>query len=168
MTNPKYHLKSETIKFNSSLESKVDIDIQDPRVDENGFDRTTLLKVCNGEKEIIIKIDWCKFTLSDLDVETLLVEETGLLFFGARFFWGIIDIEKGVLDTLESCMQFWYLERHSEAIVITTELEAISLDLNGDLIHEVPIDPPFESEVFPDKIEYNSIVFGQQILKLRK
>jgi hypothetical protein len=165
----KYNLKTETLKFNASLELTADIHLQDREVDEYGFDRTTILSLTyDSAKKITIQIDWCNFSSMEIILETLIVPETDNLFFGARFFWGIIDLKNSKVFRQESCLQFWNFIRYKDAIVVTTELEALALSLNGNTIDKVPIDPPFESKIFEDKIEFDSPVFGRQTLHLKK
>ncbi|PKP34057.1 MAG: hypothetical protein CVT98_11065, partial [Bacteroidetes bacterium HGW-Bacteroidetes-15] len=72
------------------------------------------------------------------------------------------------IDRLENCELFWTFEKHGDIIVVITELLAKSIDLNGEVIDEVPIDPPFESKDFKDRIEFQSPVYGRQTLKLLK
>ena len=63
---------------------------------------------------------------------------------------------------------FWNFERHSDCIVVISELSAESMTVNGETIDKVPIDPPFDSKDFEDKIEFISPVYGPQTLKLKK
>ena len=92
---------------------------------------------------------------------------TGSLFFGTGLSWGVINLN--VLKTIrhESCEEFWYFTRHSDTIVVITELEAFALNLEGEIIDQVPIDPPFNSKDFEDRIEFESPVFGFQTLRLK-
>lgn len=165
----KYELISETIKFNPTLHFDNDLWILDAEKDEHGFDRTTLLTITNDKiNPIKIRIDWCNFSTTDTDFSTLLISETNKLFFGARFFWGLIDLKIVKTERQESCSVFWNFERHSDCIVVISELSAESMTLHGETIDEVPIDPPFESKDYEDKIEFISPVYGQQTLRLKK
>ncbi len=162
-----YHLFTETTTFNSSIELSFDIHIQEKEIDAHGFDRTTILKlVDNEDRTIIIKIDWCNFSAVETPLETLIISETSNLFFGARFFWGIIDLKNLRVVRQDNCMAFWNFERLANTIIVITELEALALNLEGEVFHNVPIDPPFEYTSFEDRIEFSSSIFGKQILKL--
>jgi hypothetical protein len=73
-----------------------------------------------------------------------------------------LNNQKKILYKLAKSKNVW------ERIVTITELTAESLTLQGDTIDNVPIDPPFESKDFADRIEFNSPVYGHQTLKLKK
>ena len=164
-----YILASETIKFDSTVKFDSNIWVLDPEKDNSDFDRTTFLTITNSQnKKIKIRFDWCNYSTTDLGFTSLLISETNKLFFGARFFWGVIDLQNLKVDRQQHCAAFWSFTRHSETIVVTTELEALALDLIGATINSVPIDPPFDSKDFDDRIEFNSPVYGRQILKLKK
>ena len=164
-----YNLTSETIEFDPTMSFVGDLLIRDTEKDKWEFDRTTLLTISGDKvKTIKIRVDWSNYSLTDTDFSTLLIPETDKLFFGAKSFWGIIDLKNIKINRQESCMEFLSFERHSDCIVAITELTAESLTLQGDTIDNVPIDPPFESKDFADRIEFNSPVYGQQILKLKK
>jgi hypothetical protein len=61
-----------------------------------------------------------------------------------------------------------FIERLDQIIVIEDDLQAEATNLQGQRIDVVPIDPPTEKKVFDDRIEYNSPIFGRQVLKLKK
>lgn len=147
-----------------------DLLIRDTEKDKWEFDRTTLLTIITSDKvkTIKIRIDWSNYSSVEIDFPTVLINETDKLFFGAKSFWGIVDLKNIKIDRQESCMEFWCFERHTDCIVVITELTAESLTLQGDTIDNVPIDPPFESKDSADRIEFNSPVYGQQTLKLKK
>lgn len=168
-TLKKYNLTSETIKFNPTLQFDGALWVLDSEKDQHGFDRTTLFTIIDETNEPIkIRIDWCNFSSTDTDFATLLISETDKLFFGARFFWGLIDLKNVETERQESCTMFWNFERHSDTIVVISELSAESMTINGESIDKVPIDPPFDSKDFEDKIEFTSPVYGPQTLKLKK
>lgn len=163
-----YNLTSETLKSDPTMSFMGDLLIGDTENDKWEFNRTTLLTITSDKvKTIKIRIDWSNYSSTDIDFPTLLVNEADKLFFGAKSFWGIVDLKSIKIDRQESCMEFWYFERHTNCIVVITELTAESLTLQGETIDNVPIDPPFESKEFSDRIEFNSPVYGQQTLKLK-
>lgn len=164
----KYKLEIETLEFIPTLDLNVDLFIRDKDVDENGFDRTSILNLSNNFVKKTFKIDWCSFSATESIFETLIVPETDMLFIGARFFWGLIDLKNAKLIRQEGCAQFWNFERYNDVIVITTELEVHALNLNGDAIDTIPIDPPFERKIYTDKIDFDSPVYGRQTLNLTK
>ena len=164
-----YIITSKTIHFDETLKSGNDLWLLDPDAGKLGFDRTTFFSIENGEgRNIQIRFDWCNYSTADQDISYLIVPESGKLFFGARFFWGVVDLLALKTDRQENCVQFWNFARQSDTIVVITESEALALSLNGTTIDKVPIDPPFDSKMFPDRIEFDSPVFGRQTLKLQK
>ncbi|MFL5766000.1 MAG: hypothetical protein ACJ77K_18795 [Bacteroidia bacterium] len=163
----KYNLTSETVEFDSKEPFEGDLHIREE--DKWEFDRTTLLTITdNNGKKIKIRVDWSNYSSTDTAFPTLIISETDKLFFGAKSYWGIIDLKEVKIDRQESCTEFWNFEKHSDSIVVIAELTAESLTLKGETIDNVPIDPPFDSKIFEDRIEFNSPVYGQQTLKLRK
>jgi hypothetical protein len=165
----KYILTSETIKFDTTLQFDGALWILESENDQLGFDRTTLLTIIDETNEPInIRIDWYNQSSTDIDFSVLLISETDKLFFGARFFWGIIDLKNVETKRQESCTVFWNFKIYSNTIVVISEFSAESMSTNGETIDKVPIDPPFDSKVFDDKIEFISPVFGLQTLKLKK
>lgn len=165
----KYNLTSETIEFDPTTSFEGDLYIRDTAKDKWEFDRTTLLTITDDTGKLIrIRVDWSNYSSTDRDFPTLLIPETDKLFFGAKSYWGIIDLKNIKIERQESCIEFWNFEKHSDSIVVITELTAESLTLKGETIDNVPIDPPFDSKDFEDRIEFNSPVYGQQTLKLKK
>ncbi len=58
------------------------------------------------------------------------------------------------------------MTRKGNAVVIEDELQAEATDLDGKRFHTVPIDPPWNAVEFDDRIEYDSPVYGKQVLDL--
>jgi hypothetical protein len=158
----KYSLDLETIDYQNAGSINSDLHLTEPQTE---FNKTTLIKISSDGGEKLIRIDCSK--RSDNDFKHLIIEETYKLFFGASTFWGIIDYEKLRVERNETCIDFWNFEKHQNCIVVITELQAYSFKLNGEIIDSVPIDPPFESEDFTDRIEFFCPVYGRQTLKLK-
>ncbi|MCB9256154.1 MAG: hypothetical protein H6579_03395 [Chitinophagales bacterium] len=163
-----YYMYSETSKFKDALQMGCVLYLVDPEKGKRGFDRTTILKITrNSNFEIKIRFDWCNYSTTDWQFATLLIPETNKVFFGARFFWGIIDLQSLHIDKQESCAEFWSFTRYGNTIVVITELKAYAISVEGDTIDTVPIDPPFESEISEDIIKFESPVYGKQSLNLK-
>jgi hypothetical protein len=163
--NSKYQIQAETKVFNSLNDSICHLRVFDS--DDDRYDRTTLLSVnVNSDKIITIRVDWCNMSGIETEFKTLLIPETEKLFFGARFFWGVIDLKEVRLMVQKNCQVFWNFERYLNAVVVISELAAESYDLSVNKIDEVSVEPPFEVEYFNDKIEFTSAIFGLQKLKL--
>lgn len=164
----KYNIISQTIKFDDPSAFKADIKFQDKEINDNGFDRTTFLTITDDNgKEIKIRVDWCNYSSTDRSFTILMVPETDNLFFATRFFWGVIDLNTLKVIRHESCDEFWSFARHSDTVVVITELEAFALSIVGETIDKVPVDPPFYSKDFNNRIEFESPIHGQQTLRLK-
>jgi hypothetical protein len=163
------NISTETFNYNTNTELNNDLLILGKEGIENQFDRTTIINVTDNNGSVkTVRIDWCNLSSYNSEFTTLLIPETGKLFFGTRFMWGIINLENLEVERQEhSAETFWMFERHLDTIVVIEELSAKSLSLNGTQIHKVPIDPPFESEDFENRIEFDSPVYGKQTLKLK-
>lgn len=162
-----YELAADTFDFDASLAIDADLYIRDTEEAGTGIDKTTVLSVTIDDvKTIRIRIDWFNLSSSETTFKTLLVPETGYLFFGARFFRGMIDLNDCAILEKEKCIQFWDFFRIKNTIVVLTELEALALNLKGDTIHRIPLDPPFEFEKQENGILFQSPVYGEQLLKL--
>jgi hypothetical protein len=167
-TKEKYDLTAETMEFNSDFQTNYDLIICEIEKDEHGFDSTTLLNITEGtNRQIKIRVDWCNASTTARKVSVMLIPEADKLFFATRFFWGVVDLVSVKIDRQESCVDFWSFERYSNTIVLTTELFAEALSLKGETTDKVPIDPPYECEEFDDRIEFDSPVYGHQVLKLK-
>lgn len=120
------------------------------------------LEGCN----LIIKFEW-KEDSGIEEADFLYISETSTLFFRSENQWGAIDIKKKILKRHENSRWFPLIEKRDEYVLIEDDLRAESTRLNGDKIHSVSIDPPTEAKEFEDRIEYNSPVFGKQVLKVK-
>ena len=98
----------------------------------------------------------------------LFIPETSLLFYRGIIEWCAFDLTKKSIVRNESATQLPFIERRNNVVVIYDDLYAESVDLNAGRIDNVPIDPPTESVYYEDRIEFDSPVFGKQILKLKK
>lgn len=116
---------------------------------------------------IKIRFDW-KEQNNDLSEEDFLyIPETTILFFKSRNQWGAIDISSKTLKRHEDATWVPWIERKGNYVLILDDLKAESTNLNADTIHSVPIDPPTESKDLGDTIEYNSPIFGFQVLRTK-
>lgn len=166
-SNKKYEIKMFT--FDLPLDRNADLLVLDKSSTLNKLDKTSIFEIYNSESEnleSIIRYDWSQNSFEEANY--LYVPETDFLFFGAGGSWGIVDLNNLKLIRLEEVTLFWHFERHNNTIVTIEELSAESIDLNGKTIDQVNIDPPFETMVFEDRIEFKCIVYGKQVLKLVK
>lgn len=119
-----------------------------------------------GKKDLRIKFEWKKDSGIE-ESDFLYIPETATLFFRSQNQWGAIDIKNKTLKRHESSMWEPFIHNKGNYILIEDDLKAESTKLNGDKIDSVPIDPPTTSKEFEGWIEYNSPVFGRQILKTK-
>jgi hypothetical protein len=120
----------------------------------------------NDRMCIRIKFEWKEANTFD-NSDFLYIPETNILFFRSQNQWGAIDLEHKSLKRHESAMWMPYIQRTDKYVLIEDDLRAESTKLNGEMIDSVPIDPPTESVEFDDRIEYQSPIFGRQILRTR-
>jgi len=120
----------------------------------------------NGKIVLRIKFEW-KEDSGIEESDFLYIPETATLFFRSKNQWGTIDIKNKTLKRHESSIWEPLLRNKGEYILIEDDLKAESTKLNGDKIDSVPIDPPTTSKEFEGWIEYNSSIFGRQILKTK-
>jgi hypothetical protein len=116
--------------------------------------------------KLTIRFDWKE----DKDIKEsdfVYVSESSTIFFTSQNQWGAIDLETKTIKRHEQSTWKPTIEIKEDFILIEDDLTAESTRLNGDRIHSVPIDPPTELEEFEDRIEYNSPVFGRQVLKTK-
>lgn len=161
-------LRIEINNYNKNLDTGFDV-LVNQKIDQ--LEKVTncslaTIKLDNGQRDLIIKFEWkedCEINASDF----LFIPETDTLFFRSQNQWGAIDIKNKILKRHESSMWEPFIYKKADYILIEDDIKAESTKFNGDKIHSVPIDPPTDSKEFEDRIEYNSPVFGRQILKTK-
>ncbi len=120
-----------------------------------------------GQSNIKIRFDWKEDNNEITAQDFLYIPETNTLFFKSQNQWGAIDLNAKTLKRHENSQWSPWIERKGNFILIEDDLKAESTTLRAETIHSVPIDPPTESKEFDDRIEYNSPVFGHQVLKTK-
>lgn len=98
----------------------------------------------------------------------LFIPETNILFYRGYIEWCAFDLTNKSIIRNEAATQLPYIERRKDIIIVFDEMYAESMDLMATIIDNVPIDPPTETIEYEDRIEFDSIVFGKQTLKLVK
>lgn len=102
------------------------------------------------------------------EMDFLFVPETNFLFYRGSIEWCAFDLTNKNTARNEAATQYPFIERRKNVIVIYDDLYAESTDLYGEKIDNIPTDPPTEQIDCEDRIEFNSPIFGKQILKLSK
>lgn len=120
----------------------------------------------NGNKTRI-KFELTKGNEID-ESDFLFVPETNVLFYRGNIEWCAFDLTKKCIVRNESATQLPFIERRNNIVLIYDDLYAECTDLYGKKIDNVPIDPPTETVEYEDRIEFDSPVFGKQVLRLKK
>lgn len=100
------------------------------------------------------------------DVTLLYVEETGCLFLGATRTSCVVDLARAAIEhRFEHCL-FWGFNRTTRPgwILETGELDCLFRALDGRVVAQVPVDPPWESTVEPQGVRFQSDVHGTTFL----
>lgn len=94
----------------------------------------------------------------------LLIPETGVLFIGAEILSGVVHLHtRQVLDQKQVFL-FWAFERKGAFVLELGEMTCFLYDLNGRLVGQVAVDPPYQVEETEAGIKFTSEVAGQQWL----
>lgn len=100
------------------------------------------------------------------DVTLMFVEETGLLFLGAKRTSCVVDLARGEVAHVFEHLLFWGFDRKARPgwVLETGELDCLFRALDGRVVGQVPVDPPWESTIEGSGIRYQSIVQGMTFL----
>lgn len=131
---------------------------------ETVVDQSSIVKIWYEEKCISLKLELEQALVADYDF--CLVPETGILFYRSFKEWCVFDINDYKVIRVKEAFYFPSIVRKNNTILIYDELSVYSLDLTGNIIDDVPVDPPYEEVYHEDGIEFNSPVFGKQFLRL--
>jgi hypothetical protein len=147
-----------------------DVICSEKSVGEAEVNASALFRVHYTSGSITVRFEWVRdYSARDLDEsDFLLISETETLFFRTLYQWGVIDVRSVAIVRHEKAMFRPFLSRYASSVVIEDELQAESTDFSGRHFHAVPIDPPWESVEYDDRIEYDSPVYGKQVLRLPK
>ncbi len=111
----------------------------------------------------------------DLDMQSeitednfLYVSETDILFYAGWKEWCAFDLKNLIKIRHEQDFDMPFFEKREDVIIVYGELNVESVDLNAVRVHQVPVDPPYEAIEFEDRIEFESSIFGKQVLKIKK
>jgi len=119
-----------------------------------------------NELKITLKFELTKDSIID-ENNFLFIPETNLLFYSGNIEWCVFDLKNKSIIRNEEATQLPYIERRNNVILIFDDLYVECMNLKGETIDKVTVDPPTESIDYDDRIEFNSSIFGKQILKLK-
>ncbi|HTF02551.1 MAG TPA: hypothetical protein VK826_00940 [Bacteroidia bacterium] len=169
MAHTRYTLTVEEGEFGDASGELPDLCIADFEQDGRSCDRTTMIRVADARGAgTSIRIDWFSMRSIDPGVQTLTISATNMLFFGARYFWGVIDLGSLTVVRREKCDEFFSFEQFPGAVVIITEYQAQSLSFSGESIHAVDIDVPAHYTLVDGGVKILCLHSDPEILKLKK
>lgn len=116
---------------------------------------------------IRIKFEWIFDREEIREEDFCFVESTGMLFFRSINQFGIIDVVNKCLKEHKEAHWCPFISKYNTFVLVEDDLSAKSFTLQGKLIDEVPLDPPYEMQEFEDRLEYTCDIHGHQVLKTR-
>ncbi|MDJ1468866.1 hypothetical protein QNI19_03795 [Cytophagaceae bacterium DM2B3-1] len=114
--------------------------------------------------KVRIQFDWRGHSEVITEEIFLFIPETKTLFFRSGNQWAVFNLLNKMTIQHEHAFCHPWLEQIGHFVLIEDELEAYLMTLDGQKINSVPIDPPWQRQDFPDRIEYLSPVYGKQTL----
>jgi hypothetical protein len=99
--------------------------------------------------------------------QTLEIKEADIILFGKDDYWQIERISTGEIIRKQSVFLFWSFTLVESRFVVLSEIEAECVDFNGVTFDAVMIDPPHHITESNNCWEFNCIVMGKQILKIK-
>lgn len=98
----------------------------------------------------------------------LYISETDILFYSGEYEWCAFNLKNLKRIRHEEVFYLPHIEKREDIILIYSDMCVESTDLYAERIDQVPVDPPYESIEFEDSIEFESSIYGKQILKIKK
>ncbi|MEO9890254.1 hypothetical protein, partial [Nonlabens ulvanivorans] len=147
--------------FEKTVDS-VDFDIIHRQVYgvETKINQSSIIRIWFNEKCISLKLELEQALVQNFDF--LFVPETNILFYRNFNEWCVFDLSKCQVIRVEKAFYFPSIERTNNTVLVYDELSVHSLNLSGEIIDDVPVDPPYEEVVYIDRIEFTSPVYGKQ------
>jgi hypothetical protein len=101
------------------------------------------------------------------DLTLMFVDETRLLFLGAKRMSCAVDLARSQVAHVFEHTLFWGFDRTTRPgwILETGELDCLFRALDGRVVAQVPVDPPWESTVDTHGIRFESMVNGVTFLR---
>ena len=110
-----------------------------------------------------IYVFWSLVTTGE-HFDLLYVPATKALFVGGGSHSATIDTDSMSIVQQNDIMLFWAFERRRDFILELGEVDCFLYDLNGNLLDEAPVDPPYEINETDGGINLISTVMGSQWL----
>lgn len=129
--------------------------------------KSTIAYLSFDDRKIKLRFDLDKYSEINED-NFLYVSETDILFYAGCKEWCAFDLKNFVNIRHEEAFDLPFFYKRDDVILIYGELLVESTDLHAIRIDQVPVDPPYDEIEFEDRIEFNSSIYGKQILKIKK
>ncbi len=134
--------------------------------DNEVLSKSSIAHLNFNDRKIKIRFDLDKHSeISDYNF--LYVSETDILFYTGYLEWCAFDLKNLIKIRHEQDFDMPFFEKREDVIIVYGELNVESVDLNAVRIHQVLVDPPYEAIEFEDRIEFESSIFGKQVLKIK-
>jgi hypothetical protein len=115
---------------------------------------------------------YCYLNSSDFGVNDLTVfclEDTQTILIGGKKKSCNINLTTRSVENEFSHCLFWDFTKLKNGLILETgELDCLLRDINGIIIGQAPVDPPYEIFYEEDGIRFESIVYGTTYLKYPK
>lgn len=101
-----------------------------------------------------------------VDLTVMVVAETGHLFLGGKRRSCVVDLERGVVEhVFEHCL-FWGFDRATRPgfVLETGELDCLFRGLDGEVLAQTRVDPPWECHVEAEGVRFESSGLGTTFL----
>ncbi len=125
----------------------------------------SLVSISTEHHSLVIKFEWKEHD-EVTENNFLFIPETITVIVSTTNQWVVFDLAQKQIIRHESAYWSPTIQRRADVIIIEDDLKAESVDLHCRTIDSVPIDPPTESREYHDRIEYNSPIYGKQVLRL--
>ncbi|NOZ41345.1 MAG: hypothetical protein GXP24_14130 [Planctomycetes bacterium] len=135
-------------------------------IKSNDSDADTLTRITIGPygDSKRIYVFWSLVTTGE-HFDLLYVATTKTLFIGSGSTSTIINIESMTLVNQNDVTLFWSYERRRNCVLELGELECFLYDLDGNLLGNVPADPPYDLKETERGINVVSPIYGSQWLE---
>lgn len=152
---------------NLSTSTEFDIMHEETLYVNESISKSSIIHLNFTDRKIKIRFDLAIHNQIQED-KFLYVPETDILFYSGEKGWCAFNLTKLITIRKELAFYFPLIEKRDDVFIIYCDESVESTDLYAVRIDQVPVDPPYESIEFEDRIEFNSSIFGKQILKIKK
>lgn len=117
-----------------------------------------------GERRTVV-VAWERYGTESDAVSLLLVDTTDTLFIGARTLSAAMRLTSGEIVDPREVVLFWSFEQIGGYVLELGELMCFLRSETGEIVGEVPVDPPYEMHETPEGIRFESPTYGTHWLR---